>query len=155
MNQITIGNFIAKKRREKNMTQVQLAEKLNVSSKTISKWETGKCMPDYSVIELLCQELGISMAELMDGEEEAEKIISTYNNAQIIDLLKRTQALEQQRTLLFGLILILMGMVLLILHYNVGGSAVKDFLSGVLLGISIAEMLAGIFVAARGFAVRL
>lgn len=154
MNQIVIGNFIAKKRREQNMTQAQLAEKLNVSSKTISKWETGKCMPDYSVIELLCQELGVSMAELMDGEEVAENSICTYDNTQIIDLLKRTQALEQQRTLLFGLILILMGIALLILHYNIDGSAVKDFLSGVLLGISIAEMLAGIFVAARGFTVR-
>ena len=46
MDQITIGKFIAKKRREQNLTQEQLAERLGISNKTVSKWETGKCMPD-------------------------------------------------------------------------------------------------------------
>ena len=50
MNQITTGKFIAQKRKEKNLTQEQLAEKIGVSNKTISKWETGKCMPDYCII---------------------------------------------------------------------------------------------------------
>ena len=56
MNQAAIGSYIAKKRREKNLTQEQLAETLGVSNKTISKWENGKCMPDYSIIEQLCKE---------------------------------------------------------------------------------------------------
>ena len=55
MDQIMMGTFLAKKRKEKNMTQAALAERLGVTNKTISKWETGKCMPDYSVIELLCK----------------------------------------------------------------------------------------------------
>lgn len=46
----------------------QLAEKLEVSNKTVSKWETGKCMPDYSIVKHLCQELEISIVELMDGK---------------------------------------------------------------------------------------
>ncbi len=49
MNQLVTGKFIALKRKQKNLTQEQLAEKLGVSNKTISKWETGKCMPDYSI----------------------------------------------------------------------------------------------------------
>ena len=53
MNQLLVGKFINQKRKGKNLTQEQLAEKIGVSNKTISKWETGKCMPDYSVIELL------------------------------------------------------------------------------------------------------
>ena len=57
MDQIKIGNFIAEKRKEKNLTQEQLAEKIGVSNKTISKWECGRCMPDYSMIEGLCKEL--------------------------------------------------------------------------------------------------
>ena len=60
MNQQATGNFIALKRREKNLTQEQLAEKIGVSNKTISKWENGKCMPDYAVVEILCNELDIS-----------------------------------------------------------------------------------------------
>ena len=49
------------------MTQEQLAEKLGVSNKTISKWETGKCMPDYGIVKSLCDELEITIAKLMDG----------------------------------------------------------------------------------------
>ena len=152
MNQISIGSFITKKRKEKNMTQAALAERLGVSNKTISKWETGKCMPDYSVIEPLCKELDITVAELLDGEEKADNSIRAYDDLQILDLIKRTQALEDQRTSLYGLILIIMGLALLILHYNIGGSDIKDFISGLLLGISIAEMLIGVYVVARGLA---
>ena len=69
MNQKDIGNFIAKKRRAKNLTQEQLAQLLGVSNKTVSKWENGKSMPDYSIIELLCKELDITLRELLDGKE--------------------------------------------------------------------------------------
>ena len=72
MNQQEIGAFIAKKRREQNLTQEQLAEKLNVSNKTVSKWETGKAMPDYSVIELLCKTLNISVSELLTAKENEQ-----------------------------------------------------------------------------------
>lgn len=69
MNQQEIGRFIAEKRRAKNLTQEQLAEMIGVSNKTVSKWETGKCMPDYSVVERLCKVLGISVGELLAGKE--------------------------------------------------------------------------------------
>ena len=65
MNQTTIGSYITKKRREKNLTQEQLAEKLGVSNKTISKWENGKCMPDYSIIEQLCKELSLQSCSMI------------------------------------------------------------------------------------------
>ena len=90
MNQIAIGNFIEKKRKEQNLTQAQLAEKLGVSNKTVSKWENGKCMPDYGVIQPLCTELGVTVSELMDGEEQAPDSIRAYDGEQILDLLKRT-----------------------------------------------------------------
>lgn len=150
MNHIQIGSFLAKKRKEKSITQAALAERLGVSNKTISKWETGKCMPDYNVIEPLCKELGITVAELLDGEEKADNRMRVYDDTQILDLLKRTQILEQQRTSLYGLILIMMGLALLFLHYNVDGSDVKDFLSGFLLGVSIGEMLIGVYITIRG-----
>ena len=75
MNQITTGKFIAKKRKEQNLTQEQLAERLGVSNKTISKWETSKCMPDYAVVKNLCEELKVSVSELMDGEEAEDKSV--------------------------------------------------------------------------------
>lgn len=152
MNQLAIGQYITKKRKQKNFTQEQLGEKLGVSNKTISKWENGRCMPDYSVIEPLCKELGISVAELLDGEEAEDKSIRTYDDFQILDLIKRTQTLENQRTVLYGLILLIMGIALLVLHYNIGGSNFRGFLSGMLLGLSICEMLVGIFIVTRGLA---
>ena len=154
MNQQLTGKFIAHKRREKNLTQEQLAEKLGVSNKTVSKWETGKCMPDYSVVKALCNELEITVAELMDGEASDEKSVRTYDEEQIIDLLKRTQNLEKQKNLLYGILLIVMGIALQALSHTLGGSNVKDFFSGLLLGISIAEMLVGIYVVGKSVAGR-
>lgn len=154
MNQQVTGKFIAQKRKSKNLTQEQLAQKLGVSNKTISKWETGKCMPDYSVVKSLCEELGITVAELMDGEAAEEKSFRGYDDEQIMDLLKRTQDLEKQRSLLHGVILIVIGIALQALSHTLGGSHVKDFFSGVLLGISIAEMLVGLYVVGKGIANR-
>ena len=154
MNQQLTGKFIAHKRKEKNLTQEQLAEKLGVSNKTVSKWETGKCMPDYSVIKILCEELGITVAELMDGEDTEEKNVRTYDDEQIMDLLKRTQDLEKQKNLLYGILLIVMGIALQALSHTFGGSKFQDFCSGLLLGISCAEMLAGVFVVGKSISVR-
>ena len=69
MNQTEIGKFIAKRRKEKQLTQAQLAEKLNITDRAVSKWETGKCMPDSSVMLELCGILGITVNELLSGEE--------------------------------------------------------------------------------------
>ena len=154
MNQIAIGNFIEKKRKEQNLTQAQLAEKLGVSNKTVSKWENGKCMPDYGVIQPLCTELGVTVSELMDGEEQAQDSIRAYDDEQILDLIKRTQALESQREPLVGIILIVMGMALGAMSFTLGGSDVKDFFSGLMMGLSCGSMLVGIFVAVRSIAKR-
>ena len=154
MNQLTTGKFISQKRKEKNLTQEQLAEKLGVSNKTISKWETGKCMPDYGVVKSLCEELEITVAELMDGEEAEEKSVRAYYVDQIMDLLRRTQELEKQRNLLYGILLIVMGIALQVLSHTFGGSNVKDFFSGILLGLSIGEMLVGVYVLGRSVAGR-
>ena len=154
MNQIAIGNLIEKKRKEQNLTQAQLAEKLGVSNKTVSKWENGKCMPDYGVIQPLCTELGVTVSELMDGEEQAHDSIRAYDDEQILDLLKRTQALESQRETLVGILLIVMGMALGAVSFTLGGSDVKDFFSGLMMGLSCATMLVGVFVAVRSIAKR-
>ena len=105
MNQLVTGKFIALKRKQKNLTQEQLAEKLGVSNKTISKWETGKCMPDYSIVKSLCEELEVTVAELMDGEISEENSVRTYDDEQILDLLRRTQELEKQKNMLYGIML--------------------------------------------------
>lgn len=148
MNQLAIGKFISQKRKEKNLTQEQLAEKLGVSNKTISKWETGKCMPDYSVVKNLCEELEITIAELMDGEE-TEKSVRAYDDEHVMNLLERMQKLEQQKVTLYGMMLMVMGIASFAISQNFGGSNVKDFFSGFILGLAIVEMLVGLYVVAR------
>ena len=69
MNQIKIGKFIAECRKNVNLTQMQLAEKLNITDRAISKWETGRAMPDSSIMLELCDILGISVNELLSGEK--------------------------------------------------------------------------------------
>ena len=68
MDQIKIGKFIAECRKKKNLTQAQLAEKLNITDRAISKWETGKAMPDSDIMLDLCYILGINVNELLCGE---------------------------------------------------------------------------------------
>lgn len=144
MNQTTIGSYIAQKQRAKNLTQEQLAEKLGVSNKTISKWENGKCMPDYSIIQKLCDALGVTLPELMDGEDAADSSVRVYDDAQILDLLRRTQELERQKGVLYGLVLVVLGIASGAMSKTTGGTDVQDFVSGVLMGLSVAEILAGI-----------
>ena len=68
MDQVKIGKFIAERRKLNNLTQMQLAEKLNITDRAISKWENGKAMPDSSLMLDLCKELNINVNELLSGE---------------------------------------------------------------------------------------
>ncbi|POP30370.1 XRE family transcriptional regulator [Lactonifactor longoviformis] len=71
MDQNKIGKFIAVRRKEQDMTQMQFAEKLGVTNKAVSKWETGKCLPDAALFEDICILLQISLSELFAGEKTA------------------------------------------------------------------------------------
>lgn len=132
MNQQKIGEYIAKKRKEHNMTQIQLAEKLGVSNKTVSKWENGKCMPDYSVIKQLCQTLDTSVGELLNGDDAVNKAVM---EDQTFSILERISVLEKERIYFIGIGLVFMGILLLVLSKFMGGTNVQDFISGLLFGI--------------------
>ena len=73
MDQVKIGKFISQMRKEKGLTQKQLGEELLISDKTVSKWETGKGMPEVSLMLPLCEKLGINVNELLTGERIAEE----------------------------------------------------------------------------------
>lgn len=70
MNQENIGKFIAKLRKEKKLTQEQLAERLGVHNRSVSRWENGNSMPDYAVLPMIANELGVSVAELVEGKKK-------------------------------------------------------------------------------------
>ena len=77
MNQEVIGKFIAECRKEKNMTQQELADKLGVTDRAISHWENGRRLPDYSLLKDLCDVLSISINELFSGEKISKEDYET------------------------------------------------------------------------------
>ena len=145
MNQLTIGKYIAEKRRKQNFTQEQLAEKLGVSNKTISKWENGKCLPDYSIILKLCEELNITLSELMNGEDTAKDSVCVHDDVEILDLIHRIQVLEKEKNILYSLILVVFGIACGAISKTTGGTDVQDFVSGILMGISVGVILVGVY----------
>ncbi len=107
MNQEKIGNFIAAMRKEKGLTQAQLAERLGVINKTVSRWEPGKNMPDYAVLEDLTRELGITVNELIRGEKiMKEAIIQEYDH-NLVEVLKEYKRMKKAKNTMLTMLLIL------------------------------------------------
>ena len=97
MKQIKIGKFIAECRKNSNLTQMQLAEKLNITDRAISKWENGKAMPDSSIMLDLCKELKISVNELLSGEMIDMK---NYNKIAEENLFKLNESNEKKKKII-------------------------------------------------------
>ena len=91
MNQIKIGRFIAECRKKVNLTQMQLAEKLGITDKAISKWERGITMPDTSLMLELCDILCISVNELLRGEKNDMENINQKNEQLLLDMAKELE----------------------------------------------------------------
>lgn len=91
MDQLKIGKFIADCRKEKGLTQWQLAEKLGITDKAISKWERGIAMPDTSIMLELCDILGISVNELLNGEKLNMENNNQKNEQLLLDMAKEIE----------------------------------------------------------------
>ena len=91
MNQIKIGRFIAECRKKANLTQLQLAEKLDITDKAISKWERGMSMPDTSIMLELCDILCISVNELLSGEKLDMENDNQKNEQLLLDMAKEME----------------------------------------------------------------
>ena len=91
MNQTSIGDFIQISRKNKGLTQKQLAEQINVSDKTISKWENGNSVPDTEILLSLCSALDISINELLSGEKLPPEDYSKKAEVNIMNLLQENQ----------------------------------------------------------------
>lgn len=108
-----IGAFIAEKRKEKNLTQKELAQKLYLSEKTISKWECGKGFPEVSCILELCQTLDITANELLSGQKLQGQDIERHTQKNILNLLhSKSEYLLKQWSIIFVFILSLALLIL-------------------------------------------
>ena len=122
MDQIKIGRFIAERRKKANLTQMQLAEKLSITDKAISKWERGIAMPDTSIMLKLCDILGISVNELLSGEKIDMENNNQKNEQLLLDMAKE---LEKKNKTVWASMWIIMGVSVIGL---LGGLAVAAFL---------------------------
>lgn len=117
MNQVKIGKFIAEMRKEQNLTQKQLADKLGISDRTISKWECGKGMPDVGLMIPLCEEIKINVNELLSGERLSENHYSKRAEENMIRLVEENGN-KKKRELVYALtygLAIVMVIVLLVM----------------------------------------
>ena len=127
MDQKKIGSFLKELRKEKDITQEQLAEKINVSGRTVSRWETGSNMPDISLLAELAEFYDVSIPEIIDGERKSEQMneklketvikVTDYTETNNARLLKRVRIIG-----ITGVITILIAMVM-----DAGGLAVSPF----------------------------
>lgn len=93
MDQKRIGVFISQCRKEKNLTQMQLAELLGITNQAVSKWENGRGMPDVSLLQPLCDVLGISLNELFSGEHISAEEYKGKAEENISNFLKKNKLL--------------------------------------------------------------
>lgn len=121
MNQIKTGNYIAGLRKEKNMTQRELAERINVSDKTISKWETGKSMPDLDCIGKLCETLGVSVNEIISGESLSADDYSRKAEETIMTLMEENEK-NKKGNMTMTIVGIVMLIIAIIMLFFGGGS---------------------------------
>jgi transcriptional regulator with XRE-family HTH domain len=91
MDQIKIGKFIAECRKKQGLTQMQLAEKLNITDRAISKWENGRSMPDSSIMLELCDILKITVNDLLSGEKVNMENINQKNEQLLLDMAKELE----------------------------------------------------------------
>lgn len=112
MNQERTGKFIAKMRKEKNMTQQELAGKLGVTDKSIGNWENARCMPDLSLFKPLCEALDITINELLSGEKIKKEEYQLKLEENIINTIDYTSKKVHNKDNLTGIILCFFGILL-------------------------------------------
>ncbi len=141
MDQVKIGRFIAERRKYINLTQMQLAEKLNITDRAVSKWERGKAMPDSSIMLELCGVLKITVNDLLSGEKIS---MDNYNKELEDNLLEMVKQKEQadKRLLKLEIVLGIIAILPLIAAAVIVSIVpMEEWKSGLLVGLSLLPLL--------------
>lgn len=149
MDQAKIGRFIAECRRGANLTQMQLAEKLGITNRAVSKWETGRAMPDTSLMLDLCNVLKISVNDLLSGEVVSMEDHNKKLEQNLLEMVKEKE--DADKRLLFMEIFIggLVTVILLALTFVSAFVPMADQLRILLIIIGLIPFAIGVFYAIR------
>ena len=141
MDQIKIGKFIAERRKASGLTQMQLAEILNLTDRAVSKWETGRSLPDASIMLDLCKELKISVNDLLSGEVIT---VDNYNKELEKNLLEMVEEKQEadKRLLKLEIILGIIAVLPLIAAVIIAGvMPMEEWKGSLLVGLSLIPLL--------------
>lgn len=141
MDQVKIGKFIADRRKRANLTQMQLAEKLGITDRAISKWETGKALPDSSIMLELCDLLGITVNDLLSGEVI---VVDNYNKEMennLLELVKQKEKTDKWLLSLEVVIGVICVAIMLVLILIASLAPMEDWLRITLIVIGMLPLL--------------
>lgn len=144
MNQVKIGKFIAECRKKNGLTQMQLAEKLNITDRAVSKWENGKAMPDSSIMLALCDELKISVNDLLSGEVVT---LDNYNEKlenNLLEMVKEKEQADKRLLTLEIVICVLSSIILFSLIVVASFVQMEEWLRILLIVIGFVPFLVGV-----------
>ena len=134
MDQIKIGKFIAECRKKNKLTQMQLAEKLNITDRAISKWENGKGMPDSSIMLELCNELKISVNELLSGEMIEMKDYNQIAEKNLLEMAKKEEV-QNKKMMFYEMVIGYMSTVTFLILLFTASFAVENIVARIILFI--------------------
>ena len=146
MDQIKIGKFIAEERKVKKYTQRELADRIGISDKTISKWERGNGFPEVSLLLPLCNELDITVNELLSGERLQEEDYKKKAEENMVNLVKEAQE-SKKKIVLSAVVAGLVVVAAMPLFILAGVIEMEVWLRALLLVIGFIIMVVGIAVA--------
>lgn len=144
MDQIKTGRFIAEKRKEKGLTQMKLAEALGITDRAVSKWETGRSLPDASIMTDLCAILGITVNDLLCGEVVSMERYNEISEKNLLEMVKQKEAADR-RLLRTEVIMVIVSVGLLIALVAIGAMFEKNdetrWIFFLMLGIGLAQVV--------------
>ena len=149
MDQKNVGSFIRELRKEKQLTQEQLAERFGVTNRSVSRWETGSNMPDLSILVELADFYDVDIRDIIDGERKGEDV----NNEEKERLQLVADYAENEKNILLmrlriisivGLVSLVAGLVMLVISRD-NNLPVYDYLMGTLMGVAIGALLVAVF----------
>lgn len=144
MDQIKIGKFIAECRKKNCLTQMQLAEKLNITDRAVSKWENGKAMPDSSIMLALCKELKISVNDLLSGEAVTMDDYSEKLEENLLEMVKQKEQADKRLLALEILIGALSGIIVTSMVFVASYVQMEDWLRVLLIIVGFIPFIIGV-----------
>ena len=149
MDQKKYGSFLRELRKEKQLTQEQLAERFGVTSRSVSRWETGSNMPDLSILVELADFYDVDIRDIIDGERKGEdmnkeekerlQLVADYAETEKNTLLMRLRIFS-----IVGLISLIAGLTMMVISRD-NNLPVYDYLMGTLMGVAIGALLVAVF----------